>query len=316
MTARSNKDAIRRPVRLVTVDGDSANRRLDNFLLTELKGLPRARIYSMIRKGEVRVNKGRAKPATRLAEGDLVRIPPVTESPSEVPHVAPHRANWILQQIVYEDDHLLMIDKPTGLAVHGGSGISLGVIELLRAARPDARFMELVHRLDRETSGCLLVAKKRSALRNMHEQFRNGTVDKRYLALLLGDWQGNARDVDLPLLVEHRQSGERHVRTGSDGKPALTRFRPEQRFADCVLMNVQLLTGRTHQIRVHAAAIDHPVAGDAKYGEGLPGPAGIDRLFLHALQLEIKHPATDETLVLDVSLDTQLRTALEKLQQE
>ena len=316
MTGRSNKDPKQRSVRLVTVDADSANRRLDNFLLTELKGLPRARIYSMIRKGEVRVNKGRAKPATRLVAGDQVRIPPVTESLKKAPQIAPHKAGWILERIVYEDDHLLMIDKPAGLAVHGGSGISLGAIELLRAARPDSRFLELVHRLDRETSGCLLVAKKRSALRKLHEEFRSGKVNKYYLALLLGDWHGDAREVDMPLLVEHRQNGERHVRPAAEGKPALTVFQPEQRLAECILMNVRLVTGRTHQIRVHAAAIGHPVAGDKKYGSGLPGPAGLDRLFLHAHKLEIAHPDHGEVLTLEAPLDAQLRTTLEKLQQE
>ncbi|MDP6436851.1 MAG: RluA family pseudouridine synthase [Gammaproteobacteria bacterium] len=316
MTGRSNKDAKQRPVRHVTVDAESANRRLDNFLLTELKGLPRTRIYSMIRKGEVRVNKGRARAATRLAEGDRVRIPPVTEASKEAPLIAPHKADWILKHVVHEDEHLLALDKPAGLAVHGGSGVSLGAIELLRAARPGSHFLELVHRLDRETSGCLLVAKKRSALRKLHEEFRGGTVNKYYRALLLGDWQDDVREVDMPLLVEHRQNGERHVQPGAEGKPALTRFRPEQRFAECILINIELLTGRTHQIRVHAAAIGHPVAGDEKYGEGLPGPAGLDRLFLHACRLEVAHPSTGVTLTLEAPLGEALQKVLEKLQRE
>jgi 23S rRNA pseudouridine955/2504/2580 synthase len=310
MTQRNNKSRAR----LVTVDADSAQRRLDNFLLSELKGLPRSRIYSMIRKGEVRVNKGRTRAAYKLAEGDIVRIPPVHDLRNTVAGTAQSsRANWILQYILHEDDSLLVLDKPSGLAVHGGSGISLGAIELLRASRPDCRFLELVHRLDRDTSGCLLLAKKRSALRSMHEAFRDGKIEKLYQALLLGTWQGGDREVALPLLVEHRRNGERHVRPSKEGKTALTRFYPEEYYADAVLVRVALLTGRTHQIRVHAAAIGHPVAGDRRYGVDSPAPAGLKRLFLHAGKLRFEHPGTGKTVQYTSPLDPALRTVLEKL---
>jgi 23S rRNA pseudouridine955/2504/2580 synthase len=316
MTDRNNKDLSRAGARVVSVDADSAERRLDNFLMTLLKGLPRARIYRMIRTGEVRINKGRAKPSTRVAEGDQIRIPPTTgASGGAAPQIDQSRADWILAQVLHEDEHLLVIDKPAGLAVHGGSGISLGAIELLRAARPDCRFLELVHRLDRDTSGCLLIAKKRSALRKLHENFRSGDIDKIYLALLLGEWHGGSREVDLALAVNNREGGERHVRPDPNGKSALTRFFPQQIFSDCVLTRVQLLTGRTHQIRVHAAAIGHRVAGDTRYGEGLPGPEGLGRLFLHAQQLTIQHPADDRELILEAPLDQRLRAVLGRLKQ-
>ena len=278
-------------VRLVRVDTDSASRRIDNFLLSELKGLPRTRIYRMIRKGEVRVNKGRVKAGYKLAEGDEVRIPPVSLEPAPAREGASGSA-WILEHVLHEDDHLLVLNKPSGLAVHGGSGISHGVIEALRAARPDCHYLELVHRLDRATSGCLLVAKKRSALRKLHAAFRDGSAEKVYQALLVGDWEGGEREVSLPLVVEHRQNGERHVRPGAGGKEALTRFIPAEIFTGFALLTVELMTGRTHQIRVHAAAIDHPVAGDERYGNGV-SPPGLKRLFLHAATLAVPHPASD-----------------------
>ncbi len=305
--------------RLVTVDADSAGRRLDNFLLSELKGMPRTRIYRLIRKGEVRVNKGRSKPTARLEEGDIVRIPPVLNIAPEVgrgaaPVATPRNVDWIRALILHEDEHLLVLDKPAGLAVHGGSGISLGAIELLRAARPDCHYLELVHRLDRDTSGCLLVAKKRSALRSLHEQLREGRVRKEYLALLSGAWEGDAREVDFPLVVEHRQNGERHVRTGADGKVALTRFFPLERFANAVLCRVELLTGRTHQIRVHAAAIGYPVAGDNRYGiVGAENEIKADRLFLHARMIEVLHPANDQPALFESPLPEALTTLLARL---
>lgn len=312
MTTSGRKTAAR----LVTVDADSAGRRLDNFLLAELRGLPRARIYRMIRKGEVRINKGRCKPTSRLAAGDVVRIPPVhglqTDAPAHVPER--RKVNWICARILHEDERLLVLDKPAGLAVHGGSGVSLGAIELLRAARPDCPYLELVHRLDRATSGVLLVAKKRSALRDLHQQLRDGSIGKFYVALLCGEWQGDEREVNLPLLVEHRQGGERHVRTGADGKPACTRFLPQRRFANAVLCNVELLTGRTHQIRVHAAAIGHPVAGDERYGDTETTPPGLQRLFLHAARLELLHPGSGERVTYTAPLPEALTAVLARLE--
>ncbi|MGI9291437.1 MAG: RluA family pseudouridine synthase [Gammaproteobacteria bacterium] len=298
--------------RMVTVDPESVGRRLDNFLLSELKGLPRTRIYSMIRKGEVRINKGRCKAGDKLKAGDQVRIPPVSLQPK--PLAAGHEdAGHIEKFIVHEDDVLLVLNKPSGMAVHGGSGISTGVIERLRLARPDSRFMELVHRLDRDTSGLLLVAKKRSALRKMHEAFREGNVDKRYEALLLGNWQGGSREVDLPLVVEHRRNGERHVRPGDAGKPARTVFVPRDYFADYVFVDVELYTGRTHQIRAHAAAIGHPVAGDSRYGDRSMGPAGLKRLFLHAAELSFIHPKSEQRVSYRVPLEKNLQALVDEL---
>ncbi|NND54730.1 MAG: RluA family pseudouridine synthase [Gammaproteobacteria bacterium] len=304
------------PARFVTVDAESAGRRLDNFLLTELKGMPRARIYRMIRKGEVRVNKGRSKPTSRLATGDVVRIPPVhLNDESGVTPPGGKRVEWILERILHEDEVLIVLNKPSGLAVHGGSGISLGAIELLRAARPDCRFLELVHRLDRDTSGCLLIAKKRSALRNLHAQLREGQTEKIYTTLLCGQWGGNdsCREVALPLMTEHRKNGERHVRTGADGKPACTRFYPRERFASATLCEAELLTGRTHQIRVHAAAIRHPVAGDSRYGSDEDTPGGLHRLFLHASRIAFSHPLTDERVEHSAPLPEELTAVLATL---
>ena len=310
MTTSGEKTAAR----LVTVDAESAGRRLDNFLLTELKGLPRTRIYRMIRKGEVRINKGRCKPTSRLAEGDIVRIPPVrldADAGAGLPEGA--KAAWIIDRIIHEDDALLVLDKPSGLAVHGGSGISLGAIELLRVARPDCHYLELVHRLDRDTSGCLLIAKKRSALRNLHEQLREGQTDKFYTTLLCGEWRGGEREVTFPLVVEHRKNGERHVRTGADGKPACTRFYPLETFAAATLCEAELLTGRTHQIRVHAAAIRHPVAGDTRYGDAAATPPGLRRLFLHASRIGITHPLTGEHIEFSTGLPEELQGVLARL---
>lgn len=307
-----NLPAAKVAPRLVTIDADNAGRRLDNFLLAELKGLPRARVYRMIRRGEVRINKGRCKPTTRLAEGDVVRVPPVLRQADDRQPAAGQGA-WLLERIVFEDDALLVVDKPAGLAVHGGSGISFGAIELLRAARPDCRYLELVHRLDRDTSGCLLVAKRRSALRALHEQLRSGEIDKTYLTLLAGDWHGEQREVDYPLVVEHRQNGERHVRTGDDGKPARTRFRVVERFPHAVYCRVDLLTGRTHQIRVHAAACDCPVAGDERYGSAAADRhAGYaaKRLFLHAAELGFMHPRSGARVTVGAPLPNELVAAL------
>jgi 23S rRNA pseudouridine955/2504/2580 synthase len=300
--------------RLVAVEADAVGRRLDNFLLSALKGLPRPRVYRLIRSGEVRVNKGRSKPSYHLAAGDVVRIPPVRGLEKDaVPYISPGRSDWLNACVLYEDDYLLVLNKPSGLAVHGGSGISLGAIELLRAARPDSRYLELVHRLDRDTSGCLLVAKKRSSLRQLHAAFREGHVKKIYYALLTGQWKGGHREVALALMTEHREGGERHVRTGADGKAAVTRFFPQTRYSNAVFMEVELLTGRTHQIRVHAAAIGHPVAGDSRYGSDGAPPAGLRRLFLHAGKLEFAHPDSGEQITIEAPLDADLQAVLARL---
>ena len=284
-------------VRHLRVAADAAGQRVDNFLLAQLKGVPRSLVYRLLRRGEVRVNKGRAKPQQRLVAGDEVRIPPVRTAES-MPPVAPPaglRAE-LAARILYEDDGLLVLDKPAGLAVHGGSGIAHGVIEALRAAQSDAApgaSLELVHRLDRDTSGCLIVAKRRSALRFLHAQLRSGQVYKRYQALLLGPLAGRMQRVDLPLRKHLLQGGERMVRVDrAAGKPALTVFRRVAAYGGMTLADIELHTGRTHQIRVHAASIGAPVAGDDKYGRAedraVVRALGLQRLFLHAAELRFR----------------------------
>lgn len=272
-------------VRKLTVDSDYAGQRIDNFLRRELPGVPKGRLYRLLRRGEVRVNGGRIKADYKLRDGDEVRIPPVRLAPAGAPP-ADRQAASIADRVLFEDKRLLVIDKPSGIAVHGGSGISHGVIELLRHARPEIRDLSLVHRLDRETSGCLVLAKRRSALRELHQKFRDGQVEKNYLALVLGDWQHGEVVVDAPLEVRHRQGGERTVIVSESGKPAETKIRLSRRYGDYSLVQCQPLTGRTHQIRVHAAAAGHPLAGDERYGEEGENrrlkKRGLPRLFLHA----------------------------------
>lgn len=306
------------PVRQITVDSESAQRRLDNFLLSHLKGLPRPRVYRMIRSGEVRVNKRRAKPGYRLVPGDVVRVPPVTRfNKGPRARARPTNSGWITERVIYDDNDLLVLDKPAGLAVHGGSGISFGAIELLRAAMPQASCLELAHRLDRDTSGCLLIAKRRSSLRKLHQMFREGQVGKTYIALLAGHWNGGPRTVDLALHTEHRQGGERHVRVDKDGKSATTQFEPQVRFDQATLVNAQLLTGRTHQIRVHAASIGHHVLGDRRYGSedyALEKQLGLERLFLHATALNFKSPSGEMHITVESPLDDELQTVLARLE--
>ncbi|MGI9342423.1 MAG: RluA family pseudouridine synthase [Gammaproteobacteria bacterium] len=303
---------------VVTVDADDRDRRLDNFLLSRLRGVPKSRVYRMIRGGEVRVNKGRARPDRRLEEGDRVRIPPVHTSPRPVA-AAPGQRDWawIEERILYEDKDLLILNKPAGLAVHGGSGVSAGAIEVLRAARAGGHEdYGLVHRLDRDTSGCLLISKRRPALRYLHGLFRDGEVQKRYAALLIGAWKGGNRDVDEPLLTSRRRGGERHVSVDPAGKTAFTRFIPERDFGPAQLTTVELGTGRTHQIRVHAAFIGHPVAGDERYG-AQPDPVaqrcGLQRLFLHASSLAFDSPNGERVITAAAPLDDDLVSVLDRL---
>lgn len=273
------------PVRKVRIDAEQAGQRIDNFLRRELPGLPKGRLYRILRRGEVRVNGGRVRADYRLQENDEVRVPPARIRP---PGAAPAdaQAARMADRIIYEDKRLLVVDKPSGVAVHGGSGVSHGVIELLRAARPELRDLALVHRIDRETSGCLVLAKRRSALRALHEKFREGAVDKHYLALVVGDWQFGEQLIDKPLLVENRQGGERHVVVSQGGKPAQTRVALSRTFGKCSLLVCSPATGRTHQLRVHLAALGHPILGDDRYGDEeqnkLARRYGLKRLFLHA----------------------------------
>jgi len=293
----SQKGSRHSGVRKVRIDADQAGQRIDNFLRRELPGLPKSRLYRIIRRGEVRVNGGRIKVEYRLAAGDEVRIPParISEGPGEAPA---GKIASVENQILFEDKRILVINKPSGLAVHGGSGINHGAIELLRAARPGLRDLSLVHRLDKETSGCLVLAKKRSALRELHELFRKGTVEKNYLALVVGDWQFGEHRVDAPLNVDHRRNGERHVVVSKSGKPAQTIFRLSRTFGKFSLMQCQPQTGRTHQIRVHALHAGHPIAGDERYGDPDINAAakkqGLRRLFLHAQSIAFPDDSGNE----------------------
>jgi 23S rRNA pseudouridine955/2504/2580 synthase len=301
-------------VKTVEVDEESAGQRLDNFLIRRLKGVPKTHVYRIIRSGEVRVNKGRAAADTRIAAGDLVRLPPVRVS-DKVAEKADKPAPAREFPVLLEDEHLIAIDKPSGVAVHGGSGVSFGVIEQLRQARPGARFLELVHRLDRETSGILLVAKKRSALTALQDQFRERETGKTYLALVAGAWPANKKVIDVPLHKYLQADGERRVKVVAkddpDGMRAITLVKVRQKMEGFTLLEVTIKTGRTHQIRVHLASQGHPIAGDDKYGDfelnkSLP-KRGLKRMFLHAWRLQFNHPASDERIELLAELPADLK---------
>ncbi len=280
-----DEDGQRTKVRKVLIDAEQAGQRIDNFLRRELPGVPKNRIYRIVRRGEVRVNGGRVRVEYKLAEGDEVRVPPARIREEGGPP-SDQQAASVAERILFEDKRVLVIDKPSGIAVHGGSGISHGVIEMLRHARPDLRDLSLAHRLDRETSGCLVLAKRRSALRELHERFREGRVEKNYLGLAVGDWQLGEQLIDEPLLVQNRQGGERHVIVNREGKPAQTRVQLSRKHGNYSLLQCSPLTGRTHQIRVHLEHYDHPLLGDERYGDGEANRAakklGLKRLFLHA----------------------------------
>ena len=309
-------------VQFVEISADHAGQRIDNYLMCQLNGVPKSLVYRIVRKGEVRVNKGRIKPEYKLKEGDLVRIPPVRQTEKKEPGKASDKVlKQIESRILFEDKRIMVINKPSGLAVHGGSGLSFGLIEALRELRPNDKSLELVHRLDRDTSGCLIIAKKRSALRRLHEQLREGSMDKRYLTLLKGKWQGRSRWIDAPLLKNVIKSGERLVFVDPRGKEARTQFIPNSVGEDASLMTVKLDTGRTHQIRVHAQHLGMPIAGDDKYGDDefnrqLKGK-GLKRLFLHAFSLKfsLPDPETGEDVSISVQapLDKELVNVLKKL---
>ena len=296
---------------------DDAGQRIDNFLLRYLKGAPKSLIYRILRKGEVRVNKGRVKAVYRLQAGDRVRIPPVRLGPSEAKQPSAGLKARLDDTILYEDERIIVINKPSGMAVHGGSGINAGVIEALRALRPEESRLELVHRLDRDTSGCLLISKKPAVLRTLHELIRGNRVDKRYLALLAGSWRKGAKQVDAPLLKNTLQGGERVVRVDPDGKPAETRYRRLERYNDATLVEVELITGRTHQIRVHSAWLGSPVLGDTKYGDETANrrlrELGLKRLFLHAHRLRFRWPGEKRDMAIEAPLPDELQALLAKL---
>ena len=298
----------------LTVDEESAGQRLDNFLIRHLKGVPKTHVYRIIRSGEVRINKGRASADTRIESGDVVRLPPVRIS-DKVAEKAARPAPGREFPLLLEDDALMAIDKPAGVAVHGGSGVSFGVIEQLRQARPQAKLLELVHRLDRETSGILLVAKKRSALKHVQDQFRERETGKTYLALVQGSWPEKLKVIDSSLHKYLLPDGERRVRVTSnddpDGMRSITLVKVAQRLEGCTLLEVTIKTGRTHQIRVHLASQGHPIAGDDKYGDfewnKTLNKQGLKRMFLHAWRLEFTHPATGKRVSLKSPLPPELQ---------
>jgi 23S rRNA pseudouridine955/2504/2580 synthase len=301
------------PVGMVEIGEDSAGQRIDNFLSKQLKGVPKSHIYRILRSGEVRVNRKRVDQTCRLQAGDMVRIPPVRVAERPATDYVPAAEFPVL----YEDDALLVVDKPAGVAVHGGSGVSFGVIEQLRQARPQAKFLELVHRLDRETSGVLLLAKKRSALTALHEQIREGKTDKRYLVLVLGQWKNAKQHVKLPLHKFTTAEGERRVMVRENGQASHTVFALHKTWPEFSLLEAQLKTGRTHQIRVHLAYLGFPIAGDAKYGDfarnkGL-AKQGLKRMFLHAHMMNLQHPLTGESMSFSAPLPPELQRFLDRL---
>jgi 23S rRNA pseudouridine955/2504/2580 synthase len=310
-----NKPAVTMHV----VDENSAGQRIDNFLARVLKGVPKSHIYRILRSGEVRVNSKRVEASYKLAANDAVRVPPVRikGKPAEG-HLREQQRSKLDQHIIFEDDALLVIDKPAGFAVHGGSGISRGIIEQLRLERPRAKFLELVHRLDRETSGVLLLAKKRSALVALHEAIRNNQTDKRYVMLAHGDWTEDKKRVRLPLHKYVLPSGERRVAVQEDGQHSETLFYLRKRYGEFSLLEAKLVTGRTHQLRVQLSHLGHPIVGDGKYGDfnvnKLIQKRGLKRMFLHSAETTLKHPLTGEKLKLVAPLPAELRRFLESIE--
>src|SRR3954468_2659507 len=289
-------------VRWIEVAEEEAGQRIDNYLLARLKGVPKSRIYRILRSGEVRINSQRVEASRKVVAGDRIRIPPVRVAERDEAVPAPH----FKLPVLFEDDHLLAIDKPSGIAVHGGSGVAHGVIESLRSMRPEARFLELVHRLDRETSGVLLVAKRRPALVALHEAMRGRDIDKRYVVGVKGRFRNELQRVKLGLEKRVNAAGEKHVSVAADGQESETGFRRLARGERFSLLEAQLLTGRTHQIRVHLSHLKHPVLGDDKYGDFELNKAlrkqGLKRMFLHAAKLALAHPATGEPLLIESPL--------------
>jgi 23S rRNA pseudouridine955/2504/2580 synthase len=298
-------------VQWVEITEDNSEQRLDNFLITRLKGVPKSRIYRIVRKGEVRVNKGRVDVKYRLVIGDIVRIPPVRHSGTDNDSLPVNRglADFLQRNVLFEDDALLVVNKPSGFAVHGGSGIDSGIIEGFRRINPEQRFLELVHRLDKDTSGCLLIAKKRSALRSLHGQFRDDTVTKTYLALLSGHWARKKLIVNQPLQKNVSKGGERMVVISQAGKESETLFRRLKLYKNATLVEASPKTGRTHQIRVHAAYLSHPIVGDERYGIDEVNKSfksqGYKQMFLHAETLQFQHPVSGETVKISAPLPQQ-----------
>ena len=307
-------------VSFVTISEDHLGQRIDNFLITHLKGVPKSAVYKILRKGEVRVNKKRIKPVYKLQLNDVVRIPPIKVAEKE--EFVPKKLDKVKQledAILFEDKYLMVINKPSGMAVHGGSGLSYGLIEALRVLRPEERSLELVHRLDRDTSGCLLISKRRSVLTDLHKQLREKTMEKNYWALVDGQWDSKTKNVTEGLRKNTLKSGERVVRVdNTEGKPSHTRFRVLERYAECSLVQASPVTGRTHQIRVHTQCKGHPIACDDKYGvaefdQYVNKLTGLNRLFLHAHDLRFMHPKNETTMHVEAPLDNALQNCIKKL---
>jgi 23S rRNA pseudouridine955/2504/2580 synthase len=306
-------------VRYVEAGEGDDGQRIDNFLARTLKDLPRSMIYRILRTGEVRVNGGRAKPETRLKAGDRIRLPPVRLSAKAEP-ASPSKSlrEFVSGAIVFEDRDLIVVNKPAGVAVHGGSGLSFGVIEALRASRPTLTELELVHRLDRETSGCLLIAKRRAVLRELHALLREREMEKRYLALVCGRWPYGEKTIELPLKTNLKQGGERIVKVHAAGQHAVTTFKPVQHFGKvATLLDIAIGTGRTHQIRVHSAHAGHPIAGDDKYGDrerdAKLKPYGLTRMFLHAHSLTFERAGVKKPFTITAPLPAELQAVVDQL---
>ena len=316
----AEKELVSHSVTYQTANENDEGQRLDNYLARNLKGVPRSMIYRILRRGEVRVNKGRVSPSYKLKEGDVIRIPPVTvtEGPVTIPSSNLHLVQDLRNRILFENEDLLVVDKPAGLAAHGGSGIEFGLIEALRALMPEQRFLELAHRLDKETSGCLIVAKRRSALRHLHEQFRQRIVKKRYITLVPGKWDRRVQLVDAPLIRNELRSGERMVEVNfKKGAPSSTGFDVIEFLDGATLMAAMPHTGRTHQIRVHCAYVKHPVGGDDKYGdkefnERLKS-LGLKRMFLHAAKVTFLIPKDNSVLKIEGTMPEEFEQALKLL---
>jgi len=307
-------------VQLIEITASNAGQRLDNFLISLDKSIPKSRIYRALRKGEVRVNKGRKKQTYKVEIGDIVRVPPLhTREKTTLTTVHPQLEQQLTSHVLFEDDDVLIINKPPGLAVHAGSGIEQGLIEAMRIVRNELPFLELVHRLDRDTSGCLILAKTRTALLNLQQQMIAHDMNKRYLTLLKGNWGKEEKHVSAPMQKNTLSSGERMVRIDSEGKNAESLFIPLENFKTAQLTEVVIFTGRTHQIRVHADHINHPLAGDDKYGNREFNKqikkSGLKRLFLHAWKLGIEHPTSEKMIEVEAPIPSHLQHVIDALRQ-
>lgn len=306
------------PVQFLTISIENEGQRVDNFLVTHLKGVPKSRIYRLVRKGEVRINKKRVAPSYRLMEGDVLRLPPVAtaEKAKAVPP-SHHTQAILLNNILYEDDNFLIINKPSGMSVHGGSTVRMGVVEVLKHAFPKLTHLELAHRLDAETSGCLILAKRKRILREVHTLLREGQIKKTYVLLTKGHWKRNELRADMPLLKHYRDGGKHMVAVHPEGKTALTIFSPVKTFANASLVEAKLMTGRTHQIRVHAQTKGHPIAGDSRYGDlefnKYTHALGLRRMFLHALSIDFILPSSGQHITVVAPLPSELEKYLSVL---